>query len=252
MARYAFTDVHGQYNLWKQVSEYVKPNDKLYFLGDACDRGPDGIKIINELLADKRVHYIKGNHEQFLVDTIAYMLNMNEDDNINNDYCVSLHLQNGGMDTILALQDMSNIDLFNLMLKLDHLPTSITFKNKQNKTIFLSHAGKDPTDDIMINSCAYGEPLLWNREHFHYPWPKDEKYKDLILVHGHTPVSALPQLATMANDMELPSDPYSVFYYAGGHKIDMDLGSFATHKLALLDLDTLQVVKYFYDGIDSE
>ena len=66
MATYAFTDLHGQYELWKQIKEFCQPDDKLYFLGDAADRGIDGVRIMVELLADPRVIYLKGNHEYFI------------------------------------------------------------------------------------------------------------------------------------------------------------------------------------------
>ena len=35
--------------------------------------------------------------------------------------------------------------------------------------------------------------------------------------------------------------------YCGGHKIDIDLACFSTAKTALIDLDDLTNVKYFYD-----
>ena len=74
---YAFTDIHGNYNLWKQIKNFLRPEDKVYFLGDACDRGKDGFKIMKELLFDSRVIYLKGNHEQLMID--AFM-NLEEGD----------------------------------------------------------------------------------------------------------------------------------------------------------------------------
>ena len=60
---YACSDLHGMYRLWEQIRDYCDETDKIIFLGDAADRGKDGRKIIQELLADKRVTYIKGYHE---------------------------------------------------------------------------------------------------------------------------------------------------------------------------------------------
>ena len=53
MAKYAFTDIHGNYNLWLAIKNYCKEDDEIFFLGDAIDRGPDGIKIMQELFKDK-------------------------------------------------------------------------------------------------------------------------------------------------------------------------------------------------------
>ena len=66
---YAVADIHGQYNLWRQIIEYLDDTDTLYILGDCGDRGPDGWKIIKEALKDPRVIYIRGNHDQFLIDS---------------------------------------------------------------------------------------------------------------------------------------------------------------------------------------
>ena len=46
MATYAFTDLHGQYELWRQIKEFCQPDDKLYFLGDASDLSIDDVRIM--------------------------------------------------------------------------------------------------------------------------------------------------------------------------------------------------------------
>lgn len=70
MAKYAFTDIHGNYDLWLAIKNYCKEDDEIFFLGDAIDRGPDGIKIMQELFKDKRVTYIIGNHEDMFLDYV--------------------------------------------------------------------------------------------------------------------------------------------------------------------------------------
>ena len=65
---YACSDIHGSLSIWNKIKEILKPNDALYFLGDACDRGFDGWQIIKEMLDDLRVIYIRGNHEQLPLD----------------------------------------------------------------------------------------------------------------------------------------------------------------------------------------
>jgi calcineurin-like phosphoesterase family protein len=56
MATYVFSDLHGRKDLWlKANKEVLGPNDTIYFLGDAADRGPDGWEMIKTLLDDERV-----------------------------------------------------------------------------------------------------------------------------------------------------------------------------------------------------
>ena len=71
MATYTSSDWHGCYWVWKQIKNILQPDDKLYFLGDACDRSDDGWQIIKELLNDPRIIYLKGNHEDLLVKAIG-------------------------------------------------------------------------------------------------------------------------------------------------------------------------------------
>ena len=70
MKTFVYTDLHGNYNLFKQIQNYLGENDRAICLGDNCDRGPDGIKIIQETLKDNRIIYLQGNHEAMLVDAV--------------------------------------------------------------------------------------------------------------------------------------------------------------------------------------
>ena len=118
---YAFTDIHGQYDLWEQIRDYCQPDDNLYFLGDACDRGPAGIKIIKELLTDPRVIYLKGNHEEMLEVAAAEML---EGDMSG----VQLWAQNGGMDTWTELMCEPEGIIKEILAKLSsHIIKSLSF-----------------------------------------------------------------------------------------------------------------------------
>lgn len=68
MRTLAFSDLHGQYKLWKQIENFIQPEDKVFCLGDCADRGPEGWQIIKEVLATPNITYLRGNHEQFIID----------------------------------------------------------------------------------------------------------------------------------------------------------------------------------------
>ena len=215
---YCFTDIHGNYNLWKQISEYCDETDKIYFLGDAIDRGPHGLKIMSELLKDPRVIYLKGNHEDFFAEIGSEiirgrMLN------------ASLWEQNGGTHTIEDLLKLSGKSQLHLIEKVDALDYLVYYKNKKGQTIILSHAGVTP------GRIYTKHDLLWDRLHFIDKWPEDEVYKNYYVVHGHTPVQYFKET--------------EVRYYCDGHKIDLDLCTALTDRVALFDLDTLTVEKVF-------
>lgn len=231
---YAFTDLHGMCNLWEQIRDYCDDTDTLIFLGDACDRGKDGIKIIRELLKDPRVIYLKGNHEDMFVTVASELL---EEDTTN----ISWWVSNGGRETINQFLELDKESQKWLLNKLKDLPKTMTYTNTEGKEIFLSHAGCRPglTEEEMVLQGHSKDPYIWDRKHIRYPWPKDEKYQNLYVVHGHTPTQSLRNSFNVG--------VAAIAKYADGHKIDLDVASFASHSIALFDLDTLSIERYFYD-----
>lgn len=221
---YAVADLHGMYNLWRQVIDSLDETDTLYMLGDAADRGPDGWKIIKEALTDKRVIYIRGNHDQMLLDAWRY-------DWASDDYYMWMY--NGGYETFDALIQDEKYETYLIQLartKLYHC-----YENKEGKKIHLSHAGFTLMENDEIPSA---EDLLWDREHIDMNcvwWPKDNP-NDYV-VHGHTYCAS--RTCFYLVDTKL-NDSHTVGRYCHGHKICIDGRSFLTNKIAILDLDTLQ------------
>lgn len=232
MATYAFSDLHGNYNLWKQIQEYLEDNDKAFCLGDCNDRGPDGVKIIQEVLADNRITYLCGNHEAMLLD---YSSSTPWD---SYDYHIIEH--NGMKQTLHDFQILPDEEYYLLKDKLRNLPTSYIYNNKDNKKIFLSHAGCDPWD---INTRT-DKDLIWDRNHLYTknfnPVQLDGAHE--IIVHGHTPVQYLKE-----DVLGLSDNSVEVVNYCDGIKYDIDMGSFISNKVALLNLDTFEI-KYFIDN----
>lgn len=65
MKYYTFTDIHGMGKHFDVIMDYIASQSdeyQIFFLGDACDRGPDGFEIMNKLLSNPKVVYLKGNH----------------------------------------------------------------------------------------------------------------------------------------------------------------------------------------------
>ena len=52
MGIYVCSDIHGMYDLYCRMLETVQfsDGDHLYILGDMIDRGPDGIKILQDVI----------------------------------------------------------------------------------------------------------------------------------------------------------------------------------------------------------
>ena len=222
---YCFTDIHGNYNLWRQIHDYCDATDTIYFLGDAADRGEDGLQIIQELLRDKRVIYLKGNHEDIFVDVGAELA-----EGIG--WSASLWRQNGGKPTIDSFKRLSYDSQIYYIKRLAQLPAIYYYENAKGQNIILSHAGFTPSEKFLSHA-----DLMWDRNHIEDEWPQG--YDNTYIVHGHSPVQIL-----------FKSD--NPVYYCDGHKIDLDMATFVTNKIALLDLDTLEIEKIFEDKTPKE
>jgi serine/threonine protein phosphatase 1 len=230
---YAFSDVHGIYDLWAQIRDYCDETDTIYFLGDACDRGEDGLKIINELLNDKRVRYLKGNHEDILTICVPEFIEGHFEN-------MSWWVSNGGRVTWDAIQKLTDEEKMALVYKLEKLPKYVWYQNKQKQKIFLSHAGTDLnyTEKELI-TMGRKDPYLWDRKHFFAKCPIDKQ--NVFQIHGHTPVQNLRH--TFHFFYPEVEEITEVFYYME-HKFDIDMCSFASGRTALIDLDTFEVI-YF-------
>lgn len=221
MAAYAFTDLHGEYELWQKIKAYCKPEDKLYFLGDAADRGSEGVRIMIELLTDPRVIYLKGNHE--------YIMEKYFD--TPNSATLDFWLKNGGTPTIEGLISLSEKKFDWLLDKIKQMPYYIFYKN-----IYMSHSGYycDLNKKSKLEQNWYKLQLLENRDRIGRDTvkPKEIDY----IIHGHTPVQYISQyLREFNNSLKIEPKYYDNF------KIGLDLCSIVTGKAALINLDTFEI-----------
>lgn len=247
MSVYCAADWHGCYWVWKKVKEILKPDDILCFLGDAADRGSDGWKLIKELLDDKRVIYLKGNHEDLLVQA---MINRSEEAYkdtswFNYDAPMRLWFYNGGDPTYTALvgdEDLSSIEKKHIIEKLRILPFCTVFHNKMGYDILLSHAG---SHDFETANKAEEEDFLWDRNHyfdFTNWYGKDTEY----IIHGHTPIEYMlkDQENSAFGERSIVINNYNggVYWYSKGHKACLDMGTAWNDIAVLLDLNTFEEI----------
>lgn len=65
-------DIHGCYDEMMKmldVVHYTPGDDSIYFTGDLINKGPDSIKVVQELLANP-FQYVMGNHEAWLLNFV--------------------------------------------------------------------------------------------------------------------------------------------------------------------------------------
>lgn len=221
MSVFACTDLHGMFGLYKQIKNFIKPEDTVYCLGDCGDRGLDSWETLAAILDDPQFITIRGNHEQMLIDSIKEYLIY--DGIVREKF--DLLCANGGLNTFTCWVIDENRTKY--YRKLKQLPYSLDYKNKDGMQIIMSHAGYTPKEK---DTSHWVNDLLWGREHFIEHWPQD--FDNVIILHGHTPINYLAE-RIMWSDIEP-----GALWYSDNHKVCIDNGSFTTGFCCLLDLDT--------------
>ena len=69
MAHYVVADIHGEADRFHAMLEKIRfcADDTMYILGDVVDRGPDGIKLLQEIMQTPNMVMLLGNHEYMML-----------------------------------------------------------------------------------------------------------------------------------------------------------------------------------------
>jgi hypothetical protein len=141
---------------------------------------------------------------------------------------------------------LENIRLLNLtyeqkMYYVDQIrdmPTAMVYVNNNKTCFYLTHAGITPNEKYFLMNDFDRETLeMWDRKHILDEWPENYKDKDVVIVHGHTPIQLMAQYAPKYFMKYLNEFP---LYYCEGHKLNLDTGAFSSNMAILFSLDTEQ------------
>ena len=222
------SDLHGYMEIYKKVKAILNPEDIVYFLGDAGDRGPETWECIKTIMSDPQFIYIKGNHEDMLVDAATDYL---QGDERWERKSWSLCARNGGSRTLEQWEADPYREEW--LSRIRKLPTWDTY-DTDDRTYIFTHAGFTPwKNDCEEIELPTDEDMIWNRNHWLDNPQESEIDTEVVIVHGHTPI---PYVAMDLN-MEWEG---GAFWYDGGRKVCIDSGGFFTHEWILLNLDTME------------
>lgn len=260
-------DWHGCGKVAKQVLDWLKPEDTLYFLGDAIDRAPDGLTIFDELIARPNTIFLKGNHEAMMAQAIPYIAKDLDENDCFWDLDGYYHwFANGGRETAKSFPDMSRARMFKYKKIIDEMPVRARYNSPNGHTVIIEHAGYTP---FSILNHRKHDPL-WDREHFYDSWNNGWEYQPeseigtTYLVHGHTPVQYLRfdygynEMTPLTKEEVKHKRNWSdcrgliipeVIRYCEGHKFCVDMCTIVSRRIALLNLDTFEVI-YFDEEED--
>ena len=230
--KYVCSDIHGRYDKWRALltATDLRPTDTLYVLGDMIDRGPDGIKVLQDMMIRPNVIPILGNHELTAALCLQWLLQEVTDQNIDELQDSQLAalmewIQNGGGSTIRKLNGLTQDERKELLDYLREMEFYAQAEAGENRFV-LTHAGIEHfTPDKPLEDYSPLDFLLGR------PDPKAEWLTDRYLVYGHTPTRLL---------REQLGEPPSDDILRCGRQIAIDCGCGFDGKLGCLCLDTLE------------
>lgn len=191
---YVLSDIHGNFEVFKRMLEKIQfnDNDRLYILGDICDRGPESLAIYFYIQKFKNITLLKGNHEYMMQEALKSAVKHNDFDYPSMEF--KLWSQNGGEKTIenvrhyLHKSGLNHLDytivrsafLKNLYTYLEKLPLYLEI-TVNDKDYVLVHAGIDPEATLPEQE---EDTLLWIRDYFFLSECDLKK----TYIFGHTPL----------------------------------------------------------------
>ena len=113
--RYIVADIHGCYQQYQMLLEKIQfsEKDELNVLGDVVDRGPEPIKVLQDMMKRTNVIFILGNHD-FIMYTLMKKLSVeisdeNFDKHLTTELLLvyNLWLQDGGRVTAEQFSKLS-------------------------------------------------------------------------------------------------------------------------------------------------
>lgn len=187
---YVMSDLHGRYDLYVKMLEKLnlQASDTLYILGDFVDRGPNGFKIILDIVEYDNIIPIMGNHD-FLASTLLSRLNngLKPGEMADLKAAIDMWLYDGGDKTLAEFRTLPYDKRVYALEIMDNF-RNYAEVSVGDKTFVLCHGGIDgyveglPLDIYNIANFAFG------REDYSKP-----KFKNpsKFLVTGHTPTGCI-------------------------------------------------------------
>ena len=170
-------DVHGHSDALENLISELDPNpgDRLVFLGDLIDRGPDSRMVIRIARSRADTFVLRGNHEQMAITGFS------GDEKVS--WAPPLDwLYNGGAQCLDSYRDAEGelvtdewLQDLVWMVKLPHIFILDEW--------ILVHAGVDPSESIEQQTA---DNCMWIREAFHYAKKPIDEQKTVVFGHSIT------------------------------------------------------------------
>ncbi len=221
MSIYVCSDIHGLYDLYEAMlaATGLTGDDRLYILGDMVDRGPDGIRILQDAASRPNVTCLIGNHEHMMWNYLNRKTIF--------EGRIWLHPANGGRETLARYKKLSPDDsarvkkfISELYLQVEIEAEGTTFLFSHSS--FLADRGTVRWCDCSVSKKEVSD-VVWNSpwRQFEYADPEYYRADGRYHVIGHVPVPRLDG----GNWSQKTRPKMPKFYHDPVHRIvNIDLG----------------------------
>ena len=227
--RYIISDIHGCYEEYQELLGRLRfsPADELYVLGDAADRGPQPVKVLQDMMMRPNVTYLVGNHDYMMLRTLKKLAVEITEDNwekhLTSDDLMNYYywLQDGGRVTSDQFRTLPRDEQLDI---LDYLSDAeiCTILEDRGRRFVLVHAGIRGFDECRDLDTYELSDLIFERADYSRKYYKDPR---TFLVTGHTPT------------MLIHPHGRPEIYQANGH-IAVDCGCVFGGRLAAYCIET--------------
>jgi len=230
--RYCISDLHGRWDKYRAMLETIslQSNDILYVLGDVIDRGPEGVRILRDMLLRPNVFPILGNHEFTAAVCLPWLMEEVTDqslDALDGSQLAALSewIVNGGGPTLRALKALSQEEREELLEYIQEMDVYAEVE-AGGHSYLLVHAGLErfapgkPLEDYELQDFLFSRPV-----------PGAVCVPGRTLIFGHTPTRLL---------WEEAGEPARDEIFKCGGMIGIDCGCGFGGRLGCLCLDTLE------------
>lgn len=187
---YAIGDIHGERERLDELLAVLPlaPDDRLIFMGDYVDRGPDSRGVIDRLIEleqERQCIFLIGNHESMFLDFLGW--------NDPNCFAGDAFLMNGGDRTLVSydyFESEHEPTEFELPASHTQFFKGLRLYHHEGDYLFV-HAGLNRAalecDDLEFAlRKAAAEDILWSRTTADIPHKLG-----ITIIYGHTPASDL-------------------------------------------------------------
>lgn len=217
---YVCSDLHGFDDKYQKIINMLNDDDELYIIGDAIDRGNNGIKILLDIMSRDNVFMTKGNHEYLLYNDLSELAGS---DAIDTNRIISESLEYGDIgqvETLKAFSKLSAKEQYAILDYIFELPLYIKLR-VNSKNYILVHAGLPDFNGTPIPIEYLDEDDLLIGYHDY----NVQHYPNTTIVIGHQPTRTI-----------IDAQPDKI--YRKGDTINVDCGLGFGGQLGVLCLDT--------------